>query len=355
MKNPVIQCWERCCVAVLLCAGGAAALAQEGQRIGEARDDAVAVQWLRRIQTAGEQTHFTGTVMLQQGQETHASRIAHRFDQSGVQERVHALDGEPHEFVRVNNEVRCLWPQARTVVVEWRAAQDNFPALFDGAAAEVLKHYQFTLGPVQRVAGQDCQVIELTARDALRYGHRLCAAQSNGMLLSAQVLGEGKSVVEHMAFTDVQMAQTLDRSAVEPSWPTEGWRVDRTEHEPVDVHAAGWSFWVPEGFRRVREVLRKMNLRGEAKTAQAKAKAPPTPDVRAMQSVYTDGLATLSVFIEPQGAAAPAPVVDERIYGQGATHALSRQVGRATVTVVGELPATTVRKVAQSVEFQAVR
>lgn len=334
--------WVRCfCIALAL---GGAGLARAQDAVAEP----MAVQWLERIQTAGEQMHFTGTVMLRQGQEVHISRIAHRFDPSGVQERVQALDGAPREFVRVNNEVRCLWPQARTVVVEWRAAQDNFPAVLDAAPAQVLKHYRLSLGPSERVAGHDCQVIELAPRDALRFGHRLCAAQASGLLLSAQVLGERKEVIEHMAFTEVQVVQNLERAAVEPSWSLEGWRVDRTEHRPVDVRAAGWTFWVPEGFRRVREVLRKMNVGGPKSAAK---------EVRAMQSVYSDGLATLSVFIAPEGHA--LATVDEHglgaIYGQGATHALSRQVGQATVTVVGEVPVATVRQVVQSVQYQAAR
>ncbi len=299
-----------------------------------------AVEWLQKIQMAGEKTNFTGTIVMQQGSEVRVSRIAHRYNNGAVRERVQALDGVPHEFVRADNEVRCLWPQARAVVVEWRPLQDHFPVLTDAAPAEVLKSYQFSRERVERVAGQDCQILALAPRDALRYGHRLCVAETSGLLLSAQVLNERNEVLERMAFTDVQVVPTLEASAVEPSWSTQGWRVERTEHEPVDVRAKGWFFWVPEGFKRVREVLRKMSPGG-------------TPQGQAMQSVYSDGLATLSVFIEPDAPSGSGPSMDERIQAHGATHALSRQVGRAAVTVVGEVPASTVRQVVNSVEYRA--
>ncbi len=298
-----------------------------------------AVEWLQKIQTASEKTNFTGTVVMQQGSEVHVSRITHWYDGGVVRERVQALDGVPHEFIRTNNEVRCLWPQARTVVVEWRPVQDRFPALTDAAPAELLKTYQFTRDRAERVAGQDCQVLVLTARDALRYSHRLCVVESTGLLLSAQVLNERNEVLERMAFTDIQVVPTLDPVSVEPSWPTQDWRVERTEHQPVDVRAKGWFFWVPEGFRHVREVLRKMKPGGE-------------PPAHAMQSVYSDGLATLSVFIEPDAPSASLPAAGEHLQAHGVTHALSRQVGRAAVTVVGEVPVSTVRQVVNSVQYR---
>lgn len=302
-----------------------------------------AAQWLQKIQTAGQRTNFMGTLVMQQGNDVRVSRIAHGYDEGVVRERVQALDGVPREFVRTNNEVRCLWPQVRKVVVEWRPTQDNFPALTDAAPAEVLSNYRFSQESVERVAGQDCQVIVLTPRDSLRYGHRLCVAGNTGLLLSAQVLNERNEVMERMAFTDIQVLQVLDRAVLEPSWATQDWRVVRTEHQPVDLQARGWFFSVPEGFRRVREVLRKMVGR--------KSEAHPSGE-QAMQSVYSDGLATFSVFIEPEAFTAVEPPAEERIHVQGATHTLSRQVGRAAVTVVGEVPANTVRQVAYSVEYR---
>lgn len=310
----------------------------------EAMPERGAAQWLQKIQTAGQRTNFMGTLVMQQGNEVRVSRIAHGYDEGVVRERVQALDGVPREFVRTNNEVRCLWPQARKVVVEWRPTQDNFPALTDAAPAEVLSNYRFSQETIERVAGQDCQVIVLTPRDSLRYGHRLCVAAHTGLLLSAQVLNERNEVMEHMAFTDIQVVQVLDRTVLEPSWSTQDWRVVRTEHQPVDLQARGWFFSVPEGFQRVREVLRKMVGR--------KSEVRPSAG-QAMQSVYSDGLATFSVFIEPEAFTAVEPSVEERSHMQGATHTLSRQVGRAAVTVVGEVPANTVRQVAYSVEYRA--
>jgi sigma-E factor negative regulatory protein RseB len=69
----------------------------------------------------------------------------------------------------------------------------------------------------------------------------------------------------------------------------------------------------------------------------------------ALQAVYTDGLATVSVFIEP-GAALADPEPAQR---HGPSSAFMRRVGDARVTVVGEVPPTTARSIAESVRFEA--
>lgn len=299
------------------------------------------VQWLQLIQQAGQRSNFVGTVITQQGGEVRASRIVHLYEAGVVHERVQALDGVPREFIRTDNEVRCLWLDAKREIIEWRPTQDNFPAFTDATPAEVLEQYTVNLGGVERVSGLGCQVIVLKPRDDMRYGHRLCVDQASGLLLSAQMLNERNEVLEQMAFADVRIGEKIDRKWLKPSWSTSGWSVERTEHKPVDVTAKGWSVQVPSGFKRVREVLRKL-IPGSSS------------EQRAIQAVYTDGLATLSVFIEPDTDTALG-VAGEQLQSQGATHALSRRVGSATITVVGEVPAATLRQVAQSVEFRAPR
>jgi sigma-E factor negative regulatory protein RseB len=72
---------------------------------------------------------------------------------------------------------------------------------------------------------------------------------------------------------------------------------------------------------------------------------------KAMQAIYTDGLASVSVFIEP----ASMEAVVETGQSNGPTSVYARRVADARVTVVGEVPMATVKTLAQSVEFRATR
>lgn len=322
--------------AVLLAAAASAAFAQNDRtRAAPARSEA---QWLQAMQTAAQRVNFSGTLVYQRGTEVRASRIVHLFDGTRSHERVQMLDGVPREFIRRGDEVQCIFPDARRVVIERRPGQESFPAITNADPAVILERYTLRLGEVERVAGVECQVIHVEPKDALRYGYKLWVDRSSGLLLKAQTLNERNDVLEQMAFVDVRVGERVDRSQLKPSWSTEGWRVDRSEHRSVDLAQLGWKVVPPAGFRKMLEVARRI---GPGQSAGRSA----------MQVVYSDGLATVSVFIEP-GATEPTA---EYAQSQGPTSAYSLRVADASVTVIGEVPPGTVKAMAQSVEFQAPR
>lgn len=299
------------------------------------------LQWLQAIQQAAQRLSFVGTIVYQQGGAVRTSRIVHLFDGNSSHERLQLLDGKPREFIRRDAEVQCLYPDSRRVLIERRPDPD-FPSLGAGAPAEILERYAVKLGAVERVAGYDCRVILLEPRDALRYGYRLCADLASGLLLRAQTLNERQDVLEQMAFADLRVGERVDRSMLRPSWSTDGWKFERREMQPADVARSGWLVPAPAGFRKLREVGRVMP--GHADTPR-----------RALQVVFSDGLATLSVFIEADAPAAAAPGAEvERAHAQGATSGYKRRISDALVTVVGEVPPATAKAVAESVAPAAV-
>lgn len=322
--------------AALLAASAGAALAQNDRaRAAAPRSD---VQWLQAIQAAAQRVNYSGTLIYQRGTEVRASRIVHLFDGAVSHERVQMLEGTPREFVRRGDEVQCIYPDTRRVVIERRPRQDSFPAIASADPAEILERYALRLGGVERVAGIECQVIDVEPKDTLRYGYKLCVDPASGLLLKAQTLDERQAILEQIAFADVRIGERVDRAQLKPSWSTEGWRVDRSEHRSVDLAQLGWRIAPPAGFRKILEVTRRFG-------------AGPDAGRSAMQIAYSDGLATVSVFIEP-GAAQP---VAERAQSEGPTSAFARRVGDANVTVVGEVPPATVKAMAQAVEFRAPR
>ena len=199
---------------------------------------------------------------------------------------------------------------------------------------EILQRYVAKLGPVERVAGLEAQALSLEPRDNLRYGVRLWLDRTTGLLLRAQTLNERKEVIEQIAFSDVRIGDRIEANALKPAWATDGWAVVRSDYRQVDLASKGWVVPAPDGFRRTKEVVRRMHA------------------ADALQVAFTDGLATISVFIEPNSPVTDPPAA---VRTHGPTAAYSRRVSDALVTVVGEVPPGTVRAVAQSVEFRGPR
>jgi sigma-E factor negative regulatory protein RseB len=293
------------------------------------------VQWLQAIRSAAQRSSYTGTIVYQHGDEVRSSRIVHYFDGTIARERVQTLDGWPREFIREGDQVQCLYPRQRRIVIEQGGVRAAFPALGQVGLSRVLEHYALTSGDLERVAGIDCKVLQLVPRDTLRYGYRLWVHPDSGLLLKIQVVGPEDAMIEQIAFSDVRIGEPIDRAQLKPSWSTAGWEVVRRHpSREIELSRQGWIVTAPEGFHRLTEVEREL---GNGSSQEA------------MQAVFTDGLATVSVFIEPGAAPAdPAPVQQRAPWS-----AFMRRVGDARVTVVGEVPATTVRSIADSVHFDA--
>lgn len=297
-----------------------------------------AAQWIQAARNAALRINYTGTIIYQAGGEMTSSRITHVFDGSKSHERIQTLDGKPREYLRKrsdsDDEVQCLIPESKKIIVEKRSVEESFPALSSASPDEILQRYDAKLGSVERVAGIDAQALALEPRDRLRYSYRLWLDRATGLLLRAQTLNERKDVIEQIAFSDVRIGERIDPSTLKPAWATDGWSVVRSDYRKTDLAKQGWIVPTPDGFRKTKEVMRRLHA------------------AEAMQVVFADGLATISVFIEPGSRVDEPPAV---VRTHGPTAAYSRRVSDALVTVVGEVPPGTIRAVAQSVEFRGTR
>lgn len=313
-------------LASALCLLAFAPLVAGQGRTADPADGRTAEQWLQMVQEAARRLDYSGTMVYQQGSEVRTSRIVHVFDGQVSHERLQPMDGRLREFIRRADEVKCLIPEARRIVVERRTRSKSFPAL-GGMTADVLQQYTVELVGRERVGGFDCQVIEIRPRRDDRYGYRLWVDRATGLLLRSQMLNGRGEVLEQMAFADVRIG-SVDREQLKPSWSTEGWKVDESSYLPVDLREQGWRLAPPSGFKSLYAVRRPM-------------RGGPT-----LQAVFSDGLATLSVFIE---SASPT-AVEQALPQRGPINAYVRRIGDATITVVGEIPAETARSVAAAVE-----
>jgi sigma-E factor negative regulatory protein RseB len=232
--------------------------------------------------------------------------------------------------VRTRDTVRCYLPDTRVVKVDRRSADRSFPALLPERIGALARHYDVELGATQRVAGFDCQTVVLTPKDNLRYGYRLYADAKSGMLLKAVTFDADGDTVEQFSFTQLSIGG-VTRQQVRPKHAAREWRVEDTEAEPARL--AGWSLSAElPGFRKIVELKRRL---GESRPVG--------------QLVYSDGLAAVSVFIEPmQDRRDP---VQTGVASLGAIHIYTREVANHMVTVVGEAPAVSVQRIGNAVEY----
>jgi len=306
-------------LALAAALGAGAAQAQSPETLG----------WLRKMYDASQKLSYSGTFVYQQGARSETSRIT-RYGAGDI-ERLEVLDGMPREIVRTRGTVRCYLPDSKVVKVENRAADRTFPALLPEKVGELSRHYDISLGEARRIAGFDCQAILLKPKDNLRYGYRLYADAASGMLLKAMTVDAGGDTIEQFSFTQLSIGN-VTRDMVRPRHAAGSWRIDNADASPA--HLTGWSLSAElPGFRKIVELKRRL---GESRQAG--------------QVVYSDGLAAISVFIEPLDAAR-RDALRTGLASVGAIHIYTREVANHVVTVVGEAPAVSVQRIADAVEY----
>lgn len=300
-----------------------------------AQTDTSALQWLQRIYSASEKLSYAGTFVYQQGQRVETSRIVHVIDSSGPRERLEALDGVPREIVRSGDEVVCYLPASMTVKIDKQPGRRPFPAILSEQLKDVSENYTVKKGEIERVGGYSCQVLTLEPRDRMRYGHRLWADVSTGMLLRAKTFNEKNELLEQFAFTQIKIGGAISRDQLKARYfrQSKDWRVEDSGAIRANLAESGWTIRSkPPGFRTIAELIRTVG---------------GTEGVGHI--VLSDGLAAISVFIEPATSKRPAPHAG--LARQGAINVYVRPVGDYWVTVVGEAPAESVKYVANAVEY----
>jgi len=291
-----------------------------------------ALAWLTRASQAARQLNYVGTIIYQIGPRVESSRITHMNDDGREFAKVVNLDGPAREVVRTQGEVRCYYPDAKLVRVEPGTFRNVFPSLSAEQQQSRARYYDFRVVGDDRVGGRPVQVVVFEPKDGLRYGHRFWSDGATGLLLKARVLNERGEAVEQFAFSDLTMNARLDHAMVEPSWPVvpRDWQVLENVSGDVVPEDTGWIVArVPPGFEKIMEGWRKLRGRRE----------------RVAHIVFSDGLVSVSVFVEPLVAAsAPAGFLQK-----GGLNVYSVKQDDHLITVMGETPGATVRQIAHSI------
>jgi len=289
--------------------------------------------FLRQVQTAARTLDYSGVYVYQQGTMIQSTRLTHVVDGQGERERLEALDGDPRECLRQNDVEHCLEPDRKLVTVQ-PARDDHFPGLLLGDGRSLEEHYEWKPSSRSyRVAGRDCAVSELIARDHLRYSYRICTDQQTHLLLKSQTLDPKGHLVDQVAFGTIRLGPDVPANALDSPWDTRNWSQETESGRPTDLRAKGWRFSPPAGFAPVAQLSRKIG-----------------PHHGVDQLVLSDGLAAISIFIETFD-----PKRDQNVkqggMRQGALNIYRLRLASYWLTAVGEVPAQTVRDVAHAAQY----
>lgn len=287
--------------------------------------------WLDRMNRAVEELNYRGTFVHVLGGTAETLHIVHRNGDGASGERILSLDGVGREIIRQGDEVQCILPDRRVVLLETRSDASPLVSALPGDTTELEPHYELTLHSTARVANRAAQMVEIKPRDAFRYGYMLWLDQETAMPLKSQLVDEQGDIVEQILFTEIDIVDEMSATELEATIDTTGFTTLRPpESQPLAVESIPWrAAAVPGGF--------KLSVATQSPIAGS--------EYPVEHLVYSDGLATVSVFIEdPKNQAA----VTDGFSNLGSTNAFSLTLRGRKVTAVGEVPRQTVRTIASS-------
>ncbi len=292
-------------------------------------------QWLERMSMASQSLNYSGTFVYQHQGRLEAMQILHAMDEAGERERLLSLTGPRREVLRDNKVVTCILGDRQAVVVNKSLPRTPFPVSFPKELKELEKHYRFNVMGEDRVAGLNCRVVAVEPRDDYRYGRRFCVHDDSHLLLRSELTGSDGNAIEQVMFTSLVFPDEIPHDDLLPDLGASDYTWKREpETQPEPGSGATDSRWkvieVPEGFMLTDHNWHQLSA----------------DDPGVEHWVYSDGLASVSVYIEKSQK-------DHDVYSgvthRGALNAFGTMVSGYYVTVVGEVPRQTVETIGKSV------
>jgi sigma-E factor negative regulatory protein RseB len=302
------------------------------------------VEWLQRMHSASRQRSYAGTFVVSAATgDLSSARIWHVCEGDLQLERIEVLSGPPRSTFRRNDHVMTFLPESKVVKSEKRENLELFPNLLGAPDSAIGELYSARVVGKDRVAGFDADVVQLEPRDGLRFGYRVWSEKRSGLVVKLQTIDNEGRVIEQSAFSELQLDPPVKAHALSQMMSsTAGYRVEKAELDRTTPAKEGWTLRTPvAGFKPVSCYRRAM---GGAANVQVGSKPGHT-----MQWIFSDGLATVSLFVEPYDAQRQSR---EGLLTLGATYTLSRKLsdkdGDWWLTAVGEVPPQTLSAFAQS-------
>lgn len=291
--------------------------------------------WLERMSMAARSLNYSGTFVYQHQGRLEAMHVVHAMDAEGERERLFSLTGPRREVLRDNQEVTCILGDRQAVMVNKSLPRTAFPVSFPRELMQLEQSYSFEVLGEDRVAGLACRLVEVKPRDAFRYGRRLCVHEDSHLLLSLELTDPRGEVIEQVMFTSIEFPDRIDPDVLLPDLSDAGFTFrHQPEQQPARSDGAVNSRWkvlrVPAGFMLTDHSWHQLSAQ----------------DSGVEHWVYSDGLASVSVYIEKSQQAQDNY---SGVTHRGALNAYGTMVSGHYVTVVGEVPRQTVELIGASV------
>ncbi|MBA6233297.1 MULTISPECIES: MucB/RseB C-terminal domain-containing protein [unclassified Colwellia] len=298
--------------------------------VGEESEPAKA--WLERLSNALNKLNFSTSFVVVKNNQAQPYHWFHGVDDTGTElEILSLLNGPRRDILRKGNTVSYIEPELPPYSVTSQQISGPIPAILAGDISQLENIYDFISVGRSRVLGRPAQLIRIEAKNAHRYAYWLWLDQQSSMLLKLSIVTKQGQQLEQIQFTHLEITDKPSESVLQLNDTELPVLVDiPQEYQQQELQ---WNVnWLPEGFTQINTNRHKISL----------TKQP----VEFM--LLSDGLVDISIYVN--GSQEKQRNADFAM--DGATLALNQVNEGIEVSVVGKIPSTTAKAIADSITIK---
>jgi sigma-E factor negative regulatory protein RseB len=293
-----------------------------------------ALQALVKMTHAMEVLNFKGTVAFLRNGKLEPMKYFHAAKKGIEQERLLSLNSPMREIIRDADKVSCLYKGTQQVVVDHRPFERSFlvdiPKNIDALGAI----YQFEIVGEEDVAMLPSYVVAIQPKDNFRYSRKIWIEKQQFLPLKVVVYDNSGVPLEQVVFAEMEVKDALpfaDISTSNTDPPVQ--YIHQLQTQSTDQSAFVVTN-IPTGFREIFFTRRPMHSTGQLVD----------------HLLLSDGFTSVSVYMENKSA-----VMQSGLQSAGAVNSFSRTIGDAQITVMGEVPAETVKFIAEGIKLKGFK
>lgn len=301
-----------------------------------AESQLTAKQILQKMVKAMAVSNYQGTVVFLKNDKLEAMKYFHTSAKDKEQERLVSLNSPPREIVRNSDEITCVYKLTRQVIVDHKPYEHSFIVDVPQNLDELDSSYNFEIMGEEDVAMLPAYVVAILPKDDFRYVRKIWIAKEQFLPMKAVVYDLAGVVLEQVVFTEIQIDKQPSvklETAIAPKFKA-------LESSDTSSLASFELTSLPQGFKQIfysRKPLHKSDL--------------PVDHI-----LLSDGFASVSVYLESKKTGTTAEIeqhIPEGIHSVGAVNSMSRALTGSQLTVLGEVPASTIKSIAEGVKLRA--
>jgi sigma-E factor negative regulatory protein RseB len=239
------------------------------------------------------------------------------------------MDGPRREVLQRGGGISYFEPSLEPFTLSGDHIVDVMPSVVYADFNYLAKYYEFIAVGSTRVTDRPCEVFRIVARDGSRYSYVVWIDTETKLPLRVDLLDRDGDTLEQyrvISFVVGDQVKNLMQGLLNATLPP---LLAPPATENIQLN---WSAgWLPPGFNEVARNRRKL----------------PNVEQRVESRLYSDGLFSFSVNVTPS-----VSNVGQQLYRQGRRTIQTETLNGNEVTVVGELPISTAKRIADSVSFK---